>query len=388
MRRPASCARRRSSRRAVGRPSGSTSARRAGCRPRRPDARTTSWSGPQVWRGPPVSPAPRSHARWRSRSCASSPASCSFSARTAAASPAAGSALVAVGPRPPPATCPPAAPAGRARPRARSPSPAHTAFGGLQRPAAGEDRQPPQQHPLRLGEQVVAPVHRRPQRLLARQGGPAARRQQAEAVVEPRARAARRGSARTRAAASSSASGMPSSRRQICATAAALLRRQREARAARAAPARRTAAPPRTGRALPDRRRSPARVRRARASDGTRQAVSPATPSGSRLVARMRELRAGAQQRVGQRGAGVEQVLAVVQHQQHLLRRAAPRPACRSERPPGLLAHARAPRPPPGAPAPGRPAAPAPPARRRPRRPPAPRRRAARPAASCPRPAR
>ena len=58
-------------------------------------------------------------------------------------------------------------------------------LGGLQRPAAGEDRQPPQQRPLRLGQQVVAPVERRPQRLLARQRGPAAAGQQPEAVVQP-----------------------------------------------------------------------------------------------------------------------------------------------------------------------------------------------------------
>ena len=39
-------------------------------------------------------------------------------------------------------------------------------------------------------------------------------------------------------------------------------------------------------------------------------------PSGSRLVARMARRRAGAQQRLGQRGARLDQVLAVVEHQQ------------------------------------------------------------------------
>ena len=66
------------------------------------------------------------------------------------------------------------------------PSPAHDRLGRLQRPAAGEHRQPPQQRPLRLGEQVVAPVDQRPQRLLAGQRRAAAAGQQPEAVVQPR----------------------------------------------------------------------------------------------------------------------------------------------------------------------------------------------------------
>jgi hypothetical protein len=49
-------------------------------------------------------------------------------------------------------------------------------LGGVQGEAAGEDRQATQQRPLRLGEQVVRPVERGRQRLLARRT-PAAREQ-------------------------------------------------------------------------------------------------------------------------------------------------------------------------------------------------------------------
>ena len=43
-------------------------------------------------------------------------------------------------------------------------------FGGVEGKAAGEDRQPAQHGPLGLGEQPVAPVHRRPQCRLAGYG--------------------------------------------------------------------------------------------------------------------------------------------------------------------------------------------------------------------------
>jgi hypothetical protein len=41
-------------------------------------------------------------------------------------------------------------------------------LGGVCAPAAAEDRQPAEQHLLRLGEQLVAPLHRGPQRPLPR----------------------------------------------------------------------------------------------------------------------------------------------------------------------------------------------------------------------------
>ena len=154
--------------------------------------------------------------------------------------------------------------------------------------------------------------------------------QQAEAVVQPRGDLRRRVSAVTRAAASSSASGMPSSRRQISATAAAFSAVEREAGRGVARRARRTAAPPRSGRPASGGRRR---------GDGHRQRRHPPGDlaarcrSGSRLVARIAQPRAAARAALGQRGAGREQVLAVVQHQQQRARRRAARPEHRAGRP-------------------------------------------------------
>ena len=55
----------------------------------------------------------------------------------------------------------------------------------LQRPPPGEDRQPGEERPLRLGQQGVAPLHRRAQRLLPREGVAPAAGQQPEAVLQP-----------------------------------------------------------------------------------------------------------------------------------------------------------------------------------------------------------
>ena len=57
-------------------------------------------------------------------------------------------------------------------------------LGGIEREAAREDGQPAQQRPLGLGEEVVAPVDQRAQRLLAAQRGARAAGEQAEAVAE------------------------------------------------------------------------------------------------------------------------------------------------------------------------------------------------------------
>src|SRR5439155_3048295 len=70
--------------------------------------------------------------------------------------------------------------------------------GGVEREASREHRQPPQDDALRLGQQLVAPVERRAQRLLARQRRAAAACEEPEAIVEPRRDAfdAERGDAR------------------------------------------------------------------------------------------------------------------------------------------------------------------------------------------------
>ena len=235
--------------------------------------------------------------------------------------------LVRPPPRPATSDLSPAAPAGPAPSAPRSPSPAHDRLGRLQRPAAGEDRQPAQQHPLRLGQQVVAPVDRRPQRLLARQrpsgcrrsaggsGRPAGRRSARPTAPQPR----RRQLDRQRDAVQPPADLAP--------------RPARSSRSARsrgcdgAAPARRRGG---TAVVARERRRSGRCLSGpAVASDGTRQTVSPATPSA--LAAGGQDAQAGAapQQRLGQRGAGVEQVLAVVEHQQQAPGGQRRRSACR-----------------------------------------------------------
>ena len=92
----------------------------------------------------------------------------------------------------------------------------------LDRRAAGEHREAREARLLVLVEQVVAPVDRRAQRLLAR-GRVARRRARARRARRPGGRRSRAGdSSPQRAAASSIASGSPSRRRQISATAAAL----------------------------------------------------------------------------------------------------------------------------------------------------------------------
>ena len=239
-------------------------------------------------------------------------------------------------------------------------------LGRLQRPAPGEDRQPAQQGPLGRGEQLVAPVQGRRQRPVPGQGGPAAARQQPEAVVQPgrdllhrqrphpgRRQLDRQGDA-VQPAADLGHRGRVRARRG-------------RSRARPPGPARRTGAPPRrppAGR----RGRRPAAVRQT-ASEGTRQTTSPATPSGSRLVARTRS-----------RGQALQQRLRRARRRRRAGARSCPAPAAGGARrrpPPGPRSGgSRAPRarrglrPPPGAPARGSPAG-------RGRRRPPPRRRSA-----------
>ena len=59
-------------------------------------------------------------------------------------------------------------------------------LGGLERPPAGERREPPQQLALGVREQVVAPVDGRFERSLPPDRCPAGPGQQSKAIVEPR----------------------------------------------------------------------------------------------------------------------------------------------------------------------------------------------------------
>jgi hypothetical protein len=58
-------------------------------------------------------------------------------------------------------------------------------LGGVHREVAMENSEASQDDLLRIRQQVIAPVHSRPQGLMARQRGPAAPREEPETVVEP-----------------------------------------------------------------------------------------------------------------------------------------------------------------------------------------------------------
>ena len=131
---------------------------------------------------------------------------------------------------------------------------------------------------LRLAQQLIAPVHRGPQGLLPRRGGPVTRGQQPEAVIPGGWRSAPRTArgpsprpARWPAASQGSDAAAPPPRR--CRGPA----RNRKGRRQRA---RRTAGAPRAG---PGRTGALA-GKAGTESGGTRQTVSPRTRSGSRLV--------------------------------------------------------------------------------------------------------
>ena len=108
-----------------------------------------------------------------------------------------------------------------------------------------------------------------------------------------------------REAANSMANGIPSRRRQISTTAAASSAvGHREAAAPHLGRVRRTGSPP------------PSRFPPPTSSEGTGHTCSSATPSPSRLVARIRHRRRLREDGLDQIGGGVEHVLAVVEHQQ------------------------------------------------------------------------
>ena len=193
---------------------------------------------------------------------------------------------------------------------------------GLQRPAAAEHRQPPQQHPLRVGEQLVAPVDGGPQRALPRLRGARTGGQQREAVAHP-ARRARRPAAPPRGRRparwpAASRRGAGRSRRRPRRPPG----RGRRSRAARRGPGRgraATAALPVSSAGVGGRRRDGQRV------DG----VLDLAAGGQRLAAggQQPHVGAGLQQPLGEQRAGVGEVLAVVQHQQHARGRAGDRAA-------------------------------------------------------------
>ncbi len=209
------------------------------------------------------------------------------------------------------------APARRRRPggasaaQASASDPPHDRLGGLQREGAGEDRQPDEQRPLGRGQKFVAPVHRALSvcwRGRAVRLPPVSRRKRSSR----RAATASTGRPRTCCAANSRASGMPSRRRHISDHGRGVPRRSGRTPAPRRRRGRRTGA----------RRRSPGAPRR---RGCRRPAGRPGTARGRRPRRRRRAApgwwpagarRARAQERLGQLGAGVHQVLAVVQHQQ------------------------------------------------------------------------
>ena len=91
----------------------------------------------------------------------------------------------------------------------------------LHREDPGEDAEAAEHDLLALVQPVVAPFHRRGQRLLAGEDGAGASCEEMEAIVELEGDSLNADIWRQRAAASSSASGMPSRRWQICAIAGA-----------------------------------------------------------------------------------------------------------------------------------------------------------------------
>ena len=191
-------------------------------------------------------------------------------------------------------------------------------LGRVQGPPAVEHRQPPEQHPLGVGEQLVAPVDGRAQGPLPRVRGPGPGGEQPEPVVEPGGDLGDRQQFHPRR-------GQFQGQREPVEPAADVRHRGRgdrvedEGRVARRGPARRTAGPRRTR-----------RVRRARRPRGgvgrgaSGNCASPAMPSGSRLVASIRTPRARGEQPGGEVGACGDEVFAVVQHDQRVAAAQAP----------------------------------------------------------------
>ena len=197
---------------------------------------------------------------------------------------------------------------------------------GLQREAADEDGQAPEERLLLRGEQVVAPGDRVAQGALAGRGVARPAGQQRQRAAPGGASSAGGGSTRTRAAASSIASGRPSRRRQISATAAAFVGGQRRSRGRRRGRGRRTGATAsdlghgRVGGSGSPRQAAPAAGRAAACSPREAQR----RPAGGEDLQR----RAGGQQ-VGDSRRGRQDLLAVVEDEQQPAGPAGTRPAPR-----------------------------------------------------------
>ncbi len=145
----------------------------------------------RAWLGTPQAPSRPVHPGRRSTRRAPRPGLASrrrrraCRLRTAAASPASGTWCARRSGRQPPATAGPAAPAGPARRAPVGRSSVTHRLGRGQGPPAAEHRQPAEQHLLLPGEQVVAPVDRVAQRLLAGLGGAVAGGQHARTGPAP-----------------------------------------------------------------------------------------------------------------------------------------------------------------------------------------------------------
>ena len=154
----------------------------------------------------------------------------------------------------------------------------------LEREPAREHRQAPEQRPLRRGQQVVAPVQRRAERLLARRWSSGPRPSASRKRSFSRATICSTLRSRTRAAASSMASGRPSSRRQSSTTAGAFSSVSAKSGVDQPG-ALDEEADGLEPRQVLRRARSPSS---GRASGGTRKVLSPGMLSRSRLVASTR----------------------------------------------------------------------------------------------------
>ena len=183
-------------------------------------------------------------------------------------------------------------------------------LGGIHVEAPGEHGAPSQRALLGRREEVVRPVDQRPERPLARQRGASAASEQPEALVESVSQLVERQRARPRR-------DELERQRDAVEPPADVGDRGRVDRVDRRIEA--------AARECDRRGVGPIRTRPTRAgsrspgsgtvSDRSQYTDSPSTPSGSRLVARTVTPGARAEQSVHQRRAGVEQMLAVVEHE-------------------------------------------------------------------------
>jgi hypothetical protein len=187
-------------------------------------------------------------------------------------------------------------------------------LGGLQRPAAGKNSQPGQEPLFRLGQQIVGPVNQGAKRLLARQGGARPAREQPETIVQT-------GGDLFRGQQFDARGGQFDGERDAVELMAHLGDRGRVfARQCETGLARHRPIHEKLHGALPGQnvqRWQAARVRRFQGG----HRVGGFAGDAQRLAAARQNAHVGAagQQTVGKPGARLDQVLAVVQHQQERL---------------------------------------------------------------------